>query len=339
MDKEMLYKHDGHMEPHSLGGDRLLPAREILRLRHEFLKGVREFFYSANYLEVETPNMMRTAPPDPFIDPLRVYMGSRGPFYLHTSPEMYMKKLLGQGHERIFQICKVYRVEELEEIHNPEFTMLEWYRSGTYLDAMEEVEALVSFLAARLDLPGKERFQKPYPIYALDRLLLEKSGIDPFPFDREGLLAAMKNRGFQGIDDRDTWNDLFFKLLIQEVEGKMNEARPYFVKDWPQSISTMAKRKEVNKVERFELYIDGVEITNGYTELLDPEEQTARFARDNEERSRSGKEVFPIDEEFLDALRGLQGSYTGVSLGVDRLLMVMLGRDRIDDVLVHRVKG
>jgi lysyl-tRNA synthetase class 2 len=333
-------KRGGQIVDIEQGQAKLIVSKgDILRLRHELLKFLREFFYDRGYLEVETPNMMRTAPPDPHIDPLEAYMGGKGPFFLHPSPEMYMKKLLQHGHSRIFQICKVYRVEELEELHNPEFTMLEWYRKGTYLDAMNEVEDLVGYAAERLGVPEKEYFMRPYRVYELDCLFLDKSGIDPFPLHRSDLFSAMKKAGFQGIDERDTWNDLFFKLLIQDVEGRMEDEGPYFMKDWPQSISTMAKRKGGNKVERFELYIRGVEITNGYTELLDPGEQRVRFMKDNEERSRLGKEVFPIDEEFLDVLAGLEGPYAGVSVGVDRLLMTLLGVRCVDDVLVQRVRG
>lgn len=311
---------------------------EILRARHELLKSMREFFYARDYLEVETPALMKTSPPDPYIDPLSVHVGEKGPFYLHTSPEVHMKRLLPFGQDRIFQICKVYRVEELEEIHNIEFTMLEWYREGGYLDAMVEVEELVRHVARALKPVRDARFQAPFRVYDLDRLFFEKTGIDPFPLDRDGLFLALKEKGFTGIDEKDEWKDLFFKLLIQEVEPSMEADGPYFIKDWPQAISTMARAKAGRKVERFELYVDGVEIANGYSELLDPVEQRDRFVRDNEERGRLGKEKFPIDEAFLDALSCLQGPYTGVALGVDRLLMKMLGLSRIDEVTVHRFK-
>lgn len=312
---------------------------EILRARHELLKSMREFFYARDYLEVETPALIKTSPPDPYIDPLSVYVGEKGPFYLHTSPEVHMKRLLPLGQDRIFQICKVYRVEDLEEIHNIEFTMLEWYREGSYLDAMAEVEELVRHVAHALKPPREARFEAPFRVYDLDRLFLGRTGIDPFSLDRDGLFLALKKKGFTGINERDGWKDLFFKLLIQEVEPSMEDDAPYFIKDWPQAISTMARAKAGQKVERFELYVDGVEIANGYSELLDPVEQRARFVRDNEERGRLGKERFPIDEAFLDALSHLQSPYTGVALGVDRLLMTMLGLGKIDEVTIHRLKG
>jgi lysyl-tRNA synthetase class 2 len=147
----------------------------------------------------------------------------------------------------------------------------------------------------------------------------------------------MRKIGFLGIDDKDTWNDLFFKLFIQEVEPRIPREAPYFIKDWPLTVSTMAKRKDENRVERFELYMNGLEIANGYTELLDISEQRQRFERDNIKRAASGKQTFVIDEEFLVALGKLKGPYAGISIGVDRLLMVLLGKDRIEDVLVERL--
>ncbi len=315
-----------------------MTEREILEARHELNMAIREFFYRRDYLEVETPALMKISPPDPHIDPLKVHVGEKGPFYLHTSPEMHMKKLLRFGRDRIFQMCKVFRVEELEEIHNTEFTMLEWYREGTYLDAMGEVEDLTGFVAERLEAPRASRFKTPYAVYELDRLFLEKTGIDPFTLDRDGLHAALERRDFKGIDGRDGWNDLFFKLLIQEVETSVKGEEPFFMIDWPRSISTMAKGKGRNKVERFEFYMDGVEIANGYTELLDHEEQRKRFLDDNAERLRLGKETFPVDESFLEALSGLRGPYTGVALGVDRLLMKILDLSRIDEVTIDRLR-
>ena len=316
--------------------ERKTPHSELMKARHDFIRLIRDFFYLHGYLEVETPNLMRTATPDPNIEPLKVYIDDKGPFFLHTSPEMGMKKLL-HGHERIFQVCKVYRVEENEEIHNTEFTMLEWYREGTYLDAMNEVEDLISYVVDHFPTADRSHFTRPWQIYDLAELFIKETDINPFEFDREALFLGMQGKGFLGIDHKDTWNDLFFKLFIQEVEPRIPKEAPYFIKDWPLSVSTMAKRKDAHRVERFELYINGLEIANGYTELLDVSEQKQRFERDNNERRASGKQTFAIDEEFLKAIGGLQGPYAGVSIGVDRLLMVFLGKKHISDVLVQRL--
>ena len=312
---------------------------DLLTVRHRFLSAIRAFFVGQGYIEVETPALVRNAPPDPYIDPLSVYVGSKGPYYLHTSPEMHMKKLLQFGYERMFQVCKVYRVEEVEEIHSTEFTMLEWYRKGTYTEAMEEAESLVRYVSDGLGNTREERFKESFVVYDLEKLVAEISGLNPFLLNRDGLSEAMKSIGFGGIDDKDTWNDLFFKLFIQEVEPKIARGAPYFIRDWPSSISTMARRKAPNKVERFELYVSGMEIANGYTELLDPEEQRSRFLTDIAERKRLGKNTFELDEGFLEALSKTKGSYAGVSVGVDRLFMALLGKEKIDDVLINRFRA
>jgi len=316
--------------------ERKTPHSELMKARHELIRLIRDFYYASGYLEVETPNLMKTAAPDPNIEPLKVYINDKGPFFLHASPEMGMKKLL-HGHERIFQVCKVYRIEENEEIHNTEFTMLEWYRKGTYLDAIDEVVDLISYVVDHFPTADGSCFTRPWKVYDLAELFIKETDINPFKLDREALFLGMQRKGFMGIDHKDTWNDLFFKLFIQEVEPRIPKEAPYFIKDWPLSVSTMAKRKDANRVERFELYMNDLEIANGYTELLDVSEQRQRFERDNKERRASGKQTFVIDEEFLTALGKLEGPYAGVSIGVDRLLMVLLGKERIADVLVQRL--
>jgi lysyl-tRNA synthetase class 2 len=316
-------------------------VKEILRKRHELLRAIRQFFYDREYIEVETANLMGMPAPDPHIDPLEVSVGGTGPFFLHTSPEIGMKKLLLSGHKRIFQICKVYRVEEHEEIHNTEFTMLEWYCEGTYIETMKETNELVSSVAGALLREDGRLYQGAFKIYELETLFREKTGINPFGLTRDELFKEMKKKGFPGINDGDALSDLFFKLFIQHIEGTLGKDEPCFIVDWPALISTMAKEKSNNpaKVERFELYMHGLEIANGYTELLDPTAQRKRFLKDNEERSRLNKNTFNIDEKFLDALSMLSGSYAGVSIGMDRLLMALLNKDRIDDVLPGRFKG
>lgn len=310
----------------------------ILAKRHELLRATRDFFYERGYIEVETANLMATAPPDPHIDPLHVQIGTKGPFFLHTSPEMGMKKLLRSGHRRIFQACKVWRVEDHQEVHNTEFTMVEWYREGTYLQAMKETEELVAFVARRLLHPVPEHLLPPYPVHELDDVFRKTMGFDPFPLGRDAFFDALRERGFPGIDDGDDWNSLFFKALIQEIDGAIRSPRPYLVAGWPFSISTMAKRCDDNAaVERFELYIDGLEIANGYTELTDPGEQRERFEEDNTQRAGMGKRIFPVDETFLGALETIGAPCAGVSVGLDRLLMALLEKKTIGEVIPDRL--
>jgi lysyl-tRNA synthetase class 2 len=314
-------------------------VRDMMTKRHELLRATRDFFYERGYLEVETANLMATAPPDPHIDPLHVHAGGKGPFFLHTSPEMGMKKLLRSGHRRIFEVCKVWRVEDHQEVHNTEFTMVEWYREGSYREAMKETEDLVVFIARRLLDPLPGRLLPPYPVHELGEVFRKTMGFDPFPLHRDAFFDALRARGFPGIDDKDDWNSLFFKVLIQEIDDTIRSPRPCIVTGWPFSISTMAKRRDDNAaaVERFELYIDGLEIANGYTELTDPSEQRERFLEDNEKRLRMKKHTFPIDETFLSALETIDTPCAGVSVGLDRLLMALLEKKTIGEVIPDRL--
>ncbi len=313
---------------------------DAIRARHEILKAIRLFFYRRGFLEVETAHVMQYPAPDAHIEPLRVFVGGKGPFFLHTSPEIAMKKLLVEEQKKIFQVCKVFRVEELEEIHSTEFTMLEWYMPGTYEEAMDCTERLVKSLARRHQgtdySVSHSYFERPWKRYDLARLCFEKTGINPLVLDRESLFEAMREKQTFDVRRDESWDDLFFKLFIQEVEPGIEADAPFFIQDWPVNLSSMARRKDAQTVERFELYASGLEIANGYTELLDAEEQQARFLHENEKRRRLGKEPLPVDMEFLASLSRLQGSFAGVSVGVDRLLMALLGRKNIGDVLYGR---
>jgi lysyl-tRNA synthetase class 2 len=312
---------------------------DLLKARDAMLRAIRRFFLDRAFVEVETAHLARSAPCDPYIDPLRVFVRDSGPYYLHTSPEVGMKKALASGLERIFQVCKVFRVEDLEDVHSVEFTMLEWYSPGTYEEAMAETQAIIRFVSESLGRPSAQYIDGPWRTLELRQIFLGATGIDPFPLSADVLLSRMKERGFGGLSEEETWEDLFFKLFIQEVEPRVCEqGGPCFIKDWPAALTAMAKRKDTHTVERFELYMKGLEIANGYSELLDAEEQRSRCLEDQETRRRLGKEIFPFDEEFLEALPRIAGDRAGVSIGLDRLLMVLLGKERIDEVLPGRLR-
>jgi lysyl-tRNA synthetase class 2 len=308
---------------------------DAVRQRHALLRAVRAFFYRRDYTEVETPYLSRTAPSDPYIEPLSVRVGGAGPYYLHTSPEIGMKKLLARGHAKIFQVCRVFRVEELEEHHSVEFTMLEWYMPGTYAEAMAETADLVRAASRSLGAAGAPVRSGPWPAYRAGDLFIEAAGFDPLPLDRTSLFAAMQERGYGGLCGADSWEDLFFRCFVQQVESLIRKKGegPFFVKDWPASLTAMARRKDDLTAERFELYMGGLEIANGYTELLDAKEQLERIARDNAERKRMGRKTFHPDRAFLDGLGRISGPVAGVSVGVDRLQMALCGIRNIRDVL------
>lgn len=311
---------------------------DVLRARHQLLRAVRSFFLERGYLEVETPYLTPFAPSDAHIEPVTVFVAEKGPFFLHTSPETGMKKLLALGCERIFQICKVFRVEELEEHHNTEFTMLEWYMPGSYREAMVETEQLVRWIAGQAAWRDSAYATRCWKTYDLGALCHEHTGFNPLVLDRDRLLDALREHGFMGTEHGDTWEDLFFKLFLQEVEPHINPDEPYFIEDWPVAVSSMAKRKDAHRVERFELYMRGLEIANGYTELLDAEEQRVRFQKENDRRKKLGRKPLPVDEEFLAALARVKGPCAGVSVGLDRLLMVLLEKRTIGEVLCNRFR-
>jgi elongation factor P--(R)-beta-lysine ligase len=310
--------------------------KETLLARHALLKAVRDFFYAGGYVEVETPNLMRTAPPDPFIEPLEVFAGEKGPFFLHTSPEIGMKKLLPIC-PAIFQICKTYRVEELDEAHNTEFTMLEWYMPGTYDDAIKELSHLVSYIVDHVGISGVEWLKGAWASFTLESIFVERTGVNPLDMDKASLLSAMKAKGLR-VSGAEGWDELFFMLYVQEVEPWLHDFDAVIVRDWPQWLSSMARKKDESRVERFEFYVRGLELANGYTELLDAAEQRNRFLRDNKKRMLQDKQVFPLDLELLEALSKVNGPIAGVSVGLDRLLMVLLRKEKIEEAMPYRIK-
>jgi elongation factor P--(R)-beta-lysine ligase len=318
-------------------GDRIKKVERILSIRQAVMTAIRLFFYDRGYTEVETPSLMKTAPPDPYIEPLKVFVNGCDA-YLHTSPEIGMKKLLAMGQEKIFQICKVFRTEEFEEVHSIEFTMLEWYRPGTYVEAMQDTEALVRYVADVVGGEGKNDVAGPWSIFEISELFERHAGINPLTLDRTALFERMIAVGFSGLSSDDTWQDLFFKLFVQDVEPRIELTKPYFIKDWPALLTAMAHKKDEHTVERFELYIHGLEIANGYTELLDPIEQRVRLEKDNITRVETGKPEYSLDREFLAQLGSIRGPVAGVSIGIDRLIMALMHLDHIEDILTDRFR-
>jgi len=302
-------------------------------LRPYLLSKIRDFFNNDGYIEVETPYVVPTVPPDPHIEPLLVYIGDVGPYFLHTSPEIYMKKILARGLKRIYQICRAFRVENKDELHSLEFTMLEWYREGSCMEALKETERLVDFLSSYLesDFGIKKSFSPPFRIFDMEELFLERLNISPFNHEKMEFYIALKEKNIVSVREDDSWLDMFFKAFFERIEPSIDKSTPYFITGWPIYLSSMAKAKD-GKAERFELYVRGVEIANGYSELLDPTEQRKRFEEDNNRRKMMGKREFIIDGDFISCLSKIEGEYSGCAVGVERLMMVLLGEEDIDRV-------
>lgn len=314
---------------------------ETLRLRARLLSLVRAFFERRGVLEVETPILSAAAVTDPNLASLAArYTGPGAPhgrtLYLHTSPEFPMKRLLAAGSGSIYQICKVFRDGEAGRRHNPEFTMLEWYRVGfDHQRLMDEVEALVAeALQGRLDPGPAERlsYGEAFRRYA---------GIDPHTASVDELRACAADHGIAPVpglepDERDAWLDL---LLTHRVEPHLGRGRLTFIYDYPASQAALARvRPGVPALaERFELYLDGIELANGFHELGDAGEQRRRFAADNARRGAAGLPQVPADERLLAALENGLPECAGVALGFDRLVMIAGGLASLGEALAFPI--
>lgn len=299
-------------------------APGVLRARAAMLARIRAYFDAAGVLEVETPTLSRAAVTDVHLASVPAEVAGLGRMYLHTSPEYAMKRLLAAGLGDCYQVCRVYRDGEAGRWHNPEFTMVEWYRVG--LDAgalMDDVEALV-----RAAL-GPHRDLAPFERVSYREALRRHGGVDP-AVARPGDVAAVLAR--HGIEAPPAERDELLDLLVSAVVGPaLGRGRGTFVCDYPASQAALARLKpsDPTVAERFELFLDGVELANGFHELADAREQRARFAADLAERARRGLPAPPLDERFLSALAAGIPDCSGVALGFDRLVMAGLGLDSL----------
>ena len=294
------------------------------------LADIRDFFSTVGVLEVETPLACLAAGTDPAIDPLIArYTGPLYPqgvdLYLQTSPEFAMKRLLASGSGPIYQICKAFRDGEAGRLHNPEFSILEWYRPGyTVAEMMTEVAAV---LRCALQRDGLETETQSYA-----GLFAAHLGIDVFVVDAESLRQVAVRHHLSGAEglrlDRDGWLDLLMSHLIQPALGP---DRLCFVTDYPASQAALARRNPDRlTAARFEAFLDGVELANGFDELTDAEEQAARFDAENSERRARGKRPVTVDRQLLAAMRTGLPDCCGVAVGLDRLLMLRQGLDDLD---------
>ena len=299
---------------------------QTLERRASMLHSARQYFAATRALEVETPALSRTAVTDIHLASVEARVCGRTA-WLHTSPEYAMKRLLAAGSGDIYQVARVYRDNELGRHHNPEFTMIEWYRLNIdHHQLMEDVEALIGCMLPSRCLDRAERM-------SYEEVMLMHAGINAFHDDNEILIAALARNNVDIPASIRNERDALLDLIMSTLVGpKLGQTGLMFVYDYPASQAALARIR--GKVaSRFEAYLDGVELANGFHELSDVNEQRARFAADNRQRQQRGLPVNSIDEHFLAALSQGLPDCSGVALGFDRLVMCAIGATHIDEAV------
>ncbi|HZL58415.1 MAG TPA: EF-P lysine aminoacylase EpmA [Stellaceae bacterium] len=322
-----------------------------LKARDAILRETRRYFESADFTEVETPALQASPGLEvhlrAFVTTLEEPGEPSRAMFLHTSPEFAMKKLLAAGVPRLFQLAHVFRNRERGATHHPEFSMLEWYRAGaTYRELMIDCRRLFALVLAAA---GRKTFtwrgrecdpNAPWQEIGVAEAFGKYCGIDllataPDPenpsLDR--LARAARETGISPHPG-DDWEDLFFRIFLEKIEPLLGLDAPTILYDYPVAMAGLARPKpeDARLAERFEIYVAGLEIANGFSELTDAAEQRRRFERDRARRRARYGEAYPIDEDFLAALATMRES-AGIALGFDRLVMVASGATRIEDVL------
>ncbi|MBI4433910.1 EF-P lysine aminoacylase GenX [Candidatus Uhrbacteria bacterium] len=320
-------------------------APKLLARRAEILRGVRDFFWHQQFIEVETPVALSCPSQEPYLEPLRTTVhdarGNAHDAFLRMSPEFSLKKMMAAGVERVFEIGPVFRDgEPWGDTHNPEFTMIEWYRAhADYRQLMRDCEGLLLSL-----MPSSAAPTICYQGQTIDcalpweRLTMRKAWRRYARLDLDALLTrsamarACHVKGYT-VMPNDTFDDLFFKVHLTEVEPKLGRTRPTFLTDWPASMAALARKKprDPRYAERVELYLGGLELANGFSELTDADEQLTRFRADQRLRKRLERIPYPIDHAFIAALRRMPPT-AGIALGIDRLVMVLLDAATVDEV-------
>jgi lysyl-tRNA synthetase class 2 len=308
-----------------------LAARLPFLVRRSLLAAAtRSFFTARGYTEVETPYAVPTPGEEVHLQPYRLEPSG---LYLHTSPEFAMKKLLAGGAGKVFQLARVWRDEPLSQTHLPEFTMLEWYGPHASMDDL--IDEVKTYLAAVLppvfSYAGHTITLAHANRFTVAEAFSRFTGADMLgTADDAAALAASAGATLRADE---SWEDLFFRLLLERIEPNIGRENPSFLTHWPAALAALARRDPADPrvAERFELYIAGLELANAFVELTDAAEQRARFVQDRARRAAHGGPSWPLDEDFLEAV-GNMPPCAGIALGFDRLVMLATGATRIADV-------
>lgn len=321
--------------------------KELLETRFQIIRLIREYFWSQGFLEVETPTIVRVPGQEPNIVPMRVSVhddkNHEFQGYLHTSPEYTIKKMLSAGFRNVFSVCKCFRDREsFGDTHNPEFTMIEWYRSdANYVDVMDDTEGLFHFVADKttgngtINQENLLKIQKKWSRRTMRELWQDFVGINLDEYlTVEKMFELCVTRGYNP-EREESYEELFYRIFLNEVEIKLGFDAPLIVYEYPAQMAALSKLSDRDNryAERFEVYINGLELSNAFSELTNADEQKKRLLEEHQFRKETGKDVYDIDEEFIDALRAGMPTTSGIALGVDRLVQIFTGCQNIDNVL------
>ena len=319
--------------------------RPFLAARSAIVRQVRRWFEDQDFVEVEAAALQVSPGNEAHLHAFSTELtgpdGAGRRLYLHTSPEFACKKLLAAGERRIFDLARVWRNRERGPLHHPEFTLLEWYRAeAPYQVLMDDCTALLRLAAETTGMTAfsfRGRSCDPYAeperitvAEAFDRF----AGIDLLASAGLGALAAAAQAAGVRVAADDTWPDVFSKVLVEKIEPRLGDGRPTILCEYPVTEAALARPKasDPRVAERFELYACGVELANAFGELIDPAEQRRRFQAEMAEKQRLYGEAYPIDEDFLQALAQMPEA-SGAALGLDRLVMLASGAQRIEQVI------
>lgn len=331
--------------------------RARARARARLAREIRAHLTGRGYEEVETPCLVPAPGMEPHIQAFEAPFvpeggGAATPLFLHTSPEYAMKRLLAEGFPAIFQLARVFRNGEVSATHNPEFTLLELYRAGTdYRGIMADLEVLLEAAARALSPAGAPEvrrrgrtlsFAAPFETLTVDEAFRRHAGVDlgACEGDAARLAAAARAAGHDPGPGGESFDDVFFRVMLDAVEPRLGVDRPTWLVDWPASMAALArvKPRDPRWAERFELYAGGLELANGFSELTDAAEQRARLVEEQALRARLGRRVYPLDEPFLAAV-GRMPAAGGVAVGLDRVLMLLVEAETIEEVLLFPAHG
>lgn len=314
---------------------------QLLRRRQQVIGCIRQFFDQRGYLEVDTPILVASPGLEPHLDAFKTsyidHQNQTHALFLPTSPEFNLKKLLAAGLEKIYQISKCFRnVGEYSRLHQPEFTMIEWYMSyANYLDLMQEVENLFHFLAKTLtflDPSITSLMAGPVERLSVAQAFKQYAAIDLHNCqDVAKFRAQAKLVLASPISPDETWDDIFFKLFLERIEPHLGWERPLILYDYPAHMAALStiNPEDPTVCKRFEIFIKGIELGNAFEELTDVDSHRQRFDDFTQEKQTMGKEAYPVDLQFMDALAvGIPPS-AGIAMGIDRLVAILLGQNHI----------